>query len=68
MRKTEALSGEITLDLKEGDLLPETYFYSRGDTRDGLLSRMKEAMDRDAGRGVAQARAPACRSRRAARR
>jgi UPF0755 protein len=46
VRKTEALSGEITLDLKEGDLLPETYFYSRDDTRDGLLLRMKEAMDK----------------------
>src|SRR5436190_6379377 len=46
VRKTEALAGEITLDLKEGDLLPETYFYSRDDTRDGLLSRMKEAMDK----------------------
>ena len=41
-----ALSGEITLDVKEGDLLPETYFYSRDDTRDGLLLRMKEAMDK----------------------
>jgi UPF0755 protein len=46
VRKTEALAGDITLDLKEGDLLPETYFYSRDDTRDGLLLRMKEAMDR----------------------
>jgi len=46
VRKTEALSGEITLDLKEGDLLPETYFYSRDDTRDGLLSRMKDAMEK----------------------
>jgi UPF0755 protein len=46
VRKTEALTGEITLDLKEGDLLPETYFYSRDDTRDGLLLRMKEAMDK----------------------
>src|SRR5262249_33517185 len=46
LRKTETLSGEITLDVKEGDLLPETYFYSREDTRDGLLSRMKEAMDK----------------------
>ena len=26
VRKTEALTGEITLDVKEGDLLPETYF------------------------------------------
>ena len=46
MRKTEALTGEITLDVKEGDLLPETYFYSRDDTRDGVLLRMKEAMDK----------------------
>lgn len=46
VKNTSALSGEITLDLKEGDLLPETYFYSRDDTRDGLLMRMKEAMDK----------------------
>lgn len=46
VRKTEALSGNVTLDLKEGDLLPETYFYSRDDTRDGVLLRMKEAMDK----------------------
>lgn len=46
VRKTEALSGELTVDVKEGDLLPETYFYSRDDTRDGLVMRMKEAMDK----------------------
>ena len=46
VRKTDALSGQITLDLKEGDLLPETYFYSRDDARDGVLSRMKEAMEK----------------------
>ncbi|WP_421997985.1 endolytic transglycosylase MltG [Reyranella sp.] len=46
VRKTDALSGDITLDVKEGDLLPETYFYSRDDTRDGLLLRMKEAMEK----------------------
>ncbi len=46
LRKTEALTGDITLDVKEGDLLPETYFYSRDDTRDGLLLRMKEAMEK----------------------
>jgi UPF0755 protein len=45
-RKTETLTGEVTLDLKEGDLLPETYFYSRDDSRDGLLGRMKESMDK----------------------
>jgi UPF0755 protein len=46
LRKTDALSGEITIDVKEGDLLPETYFYSRDDTRDGMLARMKEAMEK----------------------
>lgn len=46
VRKTDALSGDITIDVKEGDLLPETYFYSRDDTRDGVLLRMKEAMEK----------------------
>jgi UPF0755 protein len=46
VRKTDALSGDVTLDVKEGDLLPETYFYSRDDTRDGVLLRMKEAMEK----------------------
>src|SRR6185436_4202360 len=35
VKKTEALTGEVTLDVKEGDVFTETYFYSRGDTRDG---------------------------------
>ncbi|HYD08075.1 MAG TPA: endolytic transglycosylase MltG, partial [Reyranella sp.] len=46
VRKTEALSGDITIDVQEGELLPETYFYSRDDTRDGVLTRMKEAMEK----------------------
>jgi UPF0755 protein len=46
VRKTDALAGDITVDVKEGDLLPETYFYSRDDTRDGVLLRMKEAMEK----------------------
>jgi UPF0755 protein len=46
LRKTEALSGDITVDVKEGDLLPETYFYSRDDTRDSMLLRMKEGMEK----------------------
>lgn len=46
VRKADALTGDITVDVKEGDLLPETYFYSRDDTRDGLLLRMKEAMEK----------------------
>jgi UPF0755 protein len=46
LRKTDALSGNVTVDVKEGDLLPETYFYSRDDTRDSVLLRMKEAMEK----------------------
>jgi UPF0755 protein len=46
VRKTEPLTGDITIDVKEGDLLPETYFYSRDDTRYGMLARMKEAMEK----------------------
>jgi UPF0755 protein len=46
VRKSDALSGDVTVEVKEGDLLPETYFYSRGDTRDGLLLRMKQAMEK----------------------
>jgi UPF0755 protein len=46
LKKTEMLTGDVTVDVKEGDLLPETYFYSRDDTRDSLVMRMKEAMEK----------------------
>ena len=46
VKKTEMLQGDVTVDVKEGDLLPETYFYSRDDTRDSLVLRMKEAMEK----------------------
>ena len=46
VRKTDTLTGEVTVDLKEGDLLPETYFYSRNDSARRILQRMKEAMDK----------------------
>jgi UPF0755 protein len=42
----EGLEGGLPATLPaEGSLLPETYFYERGDTRNGLLDRMAEAMD-----------------------
>ncbi len=40
------LEGEITLDIHEGDLLPETSNYSRGDKRNDMLTRMHRAMVR----------------------
>ncbi|MEM9421204.1 MAG: endolytic transglycosylase MltG [Pseudomonadota bacterium] len=39
----ELLEGKVTLLIKEGDLLPETYSYQRGETRDSLLLRMQKA-------------------------
>ncbi len=46
LNRNGALSGEITLDIKEGELLPETYYYSYGDKRNDMLTRMRRAMDK----------------------
>ncbi|MEZ5823844.1 MAG: endolytic transglycosylase MltG [Geminicoccaceae bacterium] len=43
--KDETLEGEMPDGIPaEGTLLPETYFYSRGETRAAVVERMKEAM------------------------
>ncbi len=34
------LTGAVTLEPKEGDLLPETYLFTRGDTRNEIVQRM----------------------------
>lgn len=39
-----ALSGEFTVDVKEGELLPETYSFEYGTSRDSLILQAKEAM------------------------
>ncbi|MDP6951737.1 MAG: endolytic transglycosylase MltG, partial [Alphaproteobacteria bacterium] len=41
---TPALEGEVSAIPPEGSLLPETYHYLRGDTRDAVLARMTDAM------------------------
>jgi UPF0755 protein len=41
----EALKGEATDALHDGDILPETYRYEWGDTRNGLVARMRQARD-----------------------
>jgi UPF0755 protein len=46
IKNTEGLDGEITLDPQEGDLLPETYNFSRGDKRNDLITRMHHAMQK----------------------
>lgn len=43
LNETEFLSGEIAEIPEEGSLMPETYAYIRGDTREDMLRRMKEA-------------------------
>jgi UPF0755 protein len=40
------LDGAPPTGLPEGSLLPETYFYVWGDTRAGLVQRMRDAMDK----------------------
>ncbi|GJL95250.1 MAG: aminodeoxychorismate lyase [Hyphococcus sp.] len=41
----ETLVGDITLEPPEGELLPETYAFTRGETRDDLIRRMMKAQD-----------------------
>ncbi|MBL25958.1 MAG: aminodeoxychorismate lyase [Rhodospirillaceae bacterium] len=41
----EALDGDIETVPEEGRLLPETYHYSWGDSREQLVERMRAAMD-----------------------
>ncbi len=38
------LTGDITLDLSEGEILPETYHFSRGESRNSILKKAKQAM------------------------
>ncbi|MEM8772861.1 MAG: endolytic transglycosylase MltG [Pseudomonadota bacterium] len=45
LEKEEILTGEITIEPGEGELLPETYAYTRGETRDDVLRRMMRAQD-----------------------
>ncbi len=44
MDKYLGLTGEVQSIPKNGTLLPETYNYSYGDTKESLIIRMKEAM------------------------
>ena len=42
----DILVGDVSQVPPEGTLLPETYKFTRGDTRDGLIERMKRERDR----------------------
>ncbi len=41
----ETLLGEITVSPDEGELLPETYAFTRGENRDAIILRMTKAQD-----------------------
>ena len=40
------LSGEITAKMPEGSLLPETYTFSKGDSRDGIVRQAQKALEK----------------------
>lgn len=44
LNANEALDGEITINVEEGYLLPETYYYHLGDLRDDLIKRMQDSL------------------------
>jgi len=41
----ENFTGDITVDVPEGSILPETYFFTYGTSRDAMLQRMQEARE-----------------------
>ncbi len=41
----EVLTGDLTLAPEEGALLPETYAFTRGESRDEMVARMEAAQD-----------------------
>lgn len=46
MDKYKGLTGEVTTIPRNGTLLPETYNYSYGDTKESLIRRMQDKMTR----------------------
>ncbi len=44
IKKEANLSGEVTLPVAEGSMLPETYSFSKGDSRDSVILQAQKAM------------------------
>ncbi len=44
INNSAGLIGQLPEKIKEGSLLPETYFYSYNDTKSGMIKRMQDAM------------------------
>ena len=44
--KVDGLVGKVPSNLFEGDFLPETYYYSYGDSREKILRRMRNSMNK----------------------
>jgi UPF0755 protein len=44
LNATDGLIGEVIMPLNEGELLPETYYFSYGDSKNALIKRMREGM------------------------
>ncbi len=44
VENSAGLIGQVPEQIKEGTLLPETYFYSYNDTKAGMVKRMQDAM------------------------
>ena len=57
LRADDALVGEIRETPREGSILPDTYFFTRGETREALLARMEKAQAKMVDE-IWQARAP----------
>lgn len=46
IKNEPALSGELTLTAAEGELLPETYTFSKGESRNAVLTQARQAMQK----------------------
>lgn len=44
VEQEEKLDGPLPGDVREGELLPETYYFSRSDSRSEIISRMRRSM------------------------